>query len=74
MLGKQIKDVDAQLRKIFKEDHHNRQMKILQSHPGIGPITARQYRSEVFSPERFEKSTQLTRYPKDSILLDIILL
>jgi transposase len=59
---KQIKAVDGQLRKIFKEEHHNRQMKILESHPGIGPITARQYRSEVFSPERFEKSTQLTRY------------
>jgi len=59
---KQIKEVEAQLRKIFKEKHHVRQMKILESHPGIGPITARQYRSEVFSPERFKKSTQLTRY------------
>lgn len=59
---KQIKDIDAQLRKIFKEEHHTRQMKVLQSHPGVGPITARQYRGEVFSPERFEKSTQLTRY------------
>jgi transposase len=59
---KQIKDVDAQLRKIFKEKHHTRQMEVLESHPGIGPITARQYRVEVFSPERFEKSTQLTRY------------
>jgi transposase len=61
-LNKKLKLVDAQLRKIFKEDHHIRQMEILQSHPGIGPITARQFRSEVFSHERFEKSTQVTRY------------
>jgi transposase len=61
-INKQIKLVDAQLRKIFKEDHHIRQMEILQSHPGIGPITARQFRAEVFSHDRFGKSTQLTRY------------
>jgi transposase len=54
--------VDVQLKKIFKEDHHIRQMEILQSHPGVGPITSRQFRTEVFSPERFEKSTQVTRY------------
>ncbi len=61
-LQTQIKRVDKQLKEIFSKDHHSRQMEILQSHPGVGPMTARQFRVEIFTPSRFSKSTQLTRY------------
>jgi len=61
-LQTQIKRVDFQLKSIFSKDRHSRQIEILQSHPGVGPITARQFRAEVFSHDRFGKSTQLTRY------------
>lgn len=61
-LQSQIKRVELQLKKIFVKDRHAREMEVLQSHPGVGPITARQFRSEVFSHDRFEKSTQVTRY------------
>jgi transposase len=61
-LQTQIKRVDKQLKEIFSKDDHARQMEILQSHPGVGPMTARQFCAEVFSPERFDKSTQITRY------------
>jgi len=61
-LQSQIKRVELQLKKIFAKDHHARKIEVLQSHPGVGPITARQFRAEVFTPDRFSKSTQLTRY------------
>ena len=61
-LQAQIKRVDKQLKEIFNKTNHARQMEILQSHPGVGPITSRQFCAEVFSPERFNKSTQITRY------------
>lgn len=61
-LKDQIKRVDKQLKEIFSEKEYARQMEILQSHPGVGPMTARQFCAEVFSPHRFHKSTQLTRY------------
>ena len=61
-LQTQIKRVDKQLKEIFNKNNHARQMEILQSHPGVGPITSRQFCAEVFSPERFNKSTQITRY------------
>ena len=61
-LQSQIKRVEFQLKKIFSKDRHARYIKILQSHPGAGPITARQFHAEVFSQNRFSKSTQLTRY------------
>ena len=61
-LQTQIKRVDKQLKEMFSKDRHSRQMEILQSHPGVGPMTARQFRVEIYTPSRFRKSTQLTRY------------
>jgi len=61
-LESQIKRVELQLKNTFGKNRHAREIEILQSHPGVGPITARQFRAEVFSPDRFSKSTQLTRY------------
>lgn len=61
-LESQFKGVEIQLNKTFGKDRHAREIEILRSHPGVGPITARQFRAEVFNPGRFSKSTQLTRY------------
>ena len=58
----QIKRVRLELKNIYSKERHSKQMEILQSHPGVGPITARQFRAEVFDPERFDKATQLARY------------
>lgn len=58
----QIKRVQLELKNIYSKEHHSKQMEILQSHPGVGPITARHFRAEVFNPARFDKATQLTRY------------
>jgi transposase len=61
-LQTQIKRVQLELKNIYGKERHIKQIEILQSHPGVGTVTARQFRSEVFNPERFDKSTQLTRY------------
>ncbi len=61
-LQTQIKRVQLELKNIYSKERHIKQIEILQSHPGVGPVTARQFRAEVFNPERFDKSTQLTRY------------
>ncbi len=61
-LQSQIKRVEFRLKETFAKDRHSREMEVLQSHPGVGPMTARQFRSEVFDHCRFDKSTQLTRY------------
>ena len=61
-LQTQIKRVQIELKNIYSKERHSKQMEILQSHPGVGPITARQFRAEIFDPARFDKATQLSRY------------
>ena len=58
----QVKRVELELKNIYSKERHSKQIEVLQSHPGVGPITARQFRAEVFNPARFDKATQLTRY------------
>lgn len=58
----QLKRVDKQLETIFGQEGHNRQIEILKSHPGVGPLTSKMFLAEVFQPQRFNQSTQVARY------------
>jgi transposase len=61
-LQSQLKRVDKQLEVLFREERHVHQIRILTSHPGVGPITSKLFLAEVYQPNRFEKSTQVARY------------
>jgi len=61
-LESQLNRIDKQLENLFGEDRHARQIRILRSHPGVGPITSKLFRAEVYQPNRFDKPTQVARY------------
>jgi len=58
----QIKNIDKQLEKTFSEKRHCAKMKVLPTHPGVGPVIARQFTAEIFNPKRFKDGTELTKY------------
>jgi transposase len=58
----QLNRVDKQLETLFSQERHDRQIEILKSHPGVGPITSKLFRAEVYQPGRFDKPTQVARY------------
>jgi transposase len=58
--NKSLKRLEKELKKYEKE--HSVEMEILQSHPGIGHITARQFLAEIYRLNRFPNSKKLTSY------------
>ena len=58
----QIKKTEKQLEKTFSEKRHSAKMKVLPTHPGVGPVIARQFTAEIFNPKRFKHKTELAKY------------
>ena len=58
----QLLDIETKLNDIFQCKRHKKQIKILRSHPGIGIITSRQFRAEIFNPERFTTGSEIGKY------------
>jgi len=58
----QIKKTEKQLEKTFSEKRHSAKMKVLPTHPGVGPVIARQFTAEIFNPKRFADKTELAKY------------
>ena len=57
---KSLKRVEEKLR-VFEEEKAE-EMEILQSHPGVGRVVARQFLAEVYQPERFRNGKELAAY------------
>jgi transposase len=58
----QILEIESELNDIFQSKRHKKQVKILRSHPGIGIVTSRQFRAEIFNPKRFATSDEIGKF------------
>ena len=58
----QIRKTTQQLEETFAKKRHAPQIKVLLTHPGIGPVIARQFTAEIFNPGRFKDKTELAKY------------
>lgn len=58
----QIKKITRQLEETFAKKRHAPKIKVLLTHPGIGPVIARQFTAEIFNPGRFRDKTELAKY------------
>jgi transposase len=57
-----LERTEAALQALSEHPRHRRAMKILRSHPGIGPVTAWAFRLEIFRPDRFEQGTEVAGF------------
>ncbi|MHC4755787.1 MAG: IS110 family RNA-guided transposase [Planctomycetota bacterium] len=58
----QIRKTTKLLEETFAKKRHAPNMKVLLTHPGIGPVIARQFAAEIFNPGRFKDKTELAKY------------
>ena len=58
----QIRKTTQQLEETFAKKRHAPKIKVLLTHPGIGPVIARQFTAEIFNPGRFKDKTELAKY------------
>jgi len=54
-----LEHTEAELQALSQQERHHRSIKILRSHPGVGPVTAWAFRLEMFRPERFTQATEI---------------
>lgn len=58
-LEKEIKELDKEVKALAKED---KEVQLLQTIDGVGPITALAFKAEIDNPERFEDSKDVAAY------------
>jgi len=56
------KRIELKLRELSQTERHAKAVRLLQSHPGVGLLTAMNFLLEVYRPERFEVDRQLSTY------------
>jgi transposase len=61
-LQNQLARIEDQLNETFGSQRHAQKVALLQTHPGIGPVIARQFTAEIFAPKRFKHKTELAKY------------
>ena len=61
-LQNQLTTMEKRLKETFDNTRHARDVALLQTHPGIGPVIARQYTAELFNPKRFKHRTEIAKY------------
>ena len=54
--------VEAHLSGLMKQKRHREASRRLRSHPGVGPLTAGTFVTEVYQPKRFARPEELTSY------------
>ena len=57
----QLVRIRKQLRKLAREERHLKTLKLLQTVPGVGPLTAFVFRTELVDPDRFTDERQISR-------------
>ncbi len=61
-LTDKIKRTEEHLREMAEQSRNRQPLEILQSHPGVGPMTAWAFHTEVFRPGRFRSSAAVANY------------
>lgn len=61
-LDEQLGQVNRAIENLSQEPRHASTTACLRKHPGVGVITAMQYRTELFRPERFANQRQVAAY------------
>jgi transposase len=57
-----ISKLEKETKEYFEKTNLDKKVKLLQTHPGVGPTIARQFATEIFDPKRFKDSTQISKY------------
>lgn len=58
----QLKSAEQKIKETFSEKPIFTTVKLLSTHPGVGPTIAAQFAAEIFNPKRFKDKTQLAKY------------
>jgi len=61
-VAEQIKSAELKIKELFSEKPLSTTCKLLDTHPGVGPVIAAQFAAEIFNPKRFTDKTQLAKY------------
>ncbi len=61
-LQDELRKVNRELRELVKSPDYEKKAGILRSHPGVGEVTTVQMLMEVYQPQRFKNSKQVTAY------------
>ena len=61
-LKSQLSKLEKSTREHFSKSRMCSRIKLLQTHPGVGPVIARQFVTEIFAPKRFTSSTHISKY------------
>jgi len=54
--------VERQMAWLAKQKRHRENHRILRTHPGVGPVTAMSFLTEVYQAQRFTRAEELTSY------------
>ena len=58
----QLKNAEQTIKETFNKTPLAAKTKILITHPGVGPVIASQFATEIFNPKRFKDKTELAKY------------
>lgn len=61
-LKNKLKEVESKLKELFEQKRHNKKIELMQTHPGVGPVVAGVFRTEIFNPKRFKDKAQIAKY------------
>ena len=61
-LQSQLTTMEKHIKETFDNTRHAQKVALLKTHPGVGPIIARQYTAELFNPKRFKQNTEIAKY------------
>lgn len=61
-LSEKLKDIEQKLKETFAKEPHAKKIQILQTHPGVGPVTSMMFAAELFNPKRFKNSAEIAKY------------
>ena len=58
----ELRTVERNIAELCEQPKDNEVIRHLQTVPGVGPVVSATFRQEIFRPERFERSEELTKY------------
>lgn len=61
-LKEEIKNIEQKLKETFSKKKYVKKIEILQTHPGIGPVTSMMFAAEIFNPKRFKNTAEIAKY------------
>jgi len=61
-LQAQVRRVNERIEQLAGQARHGAAVAVLRSHPGVGPITAMTFRTELHHPQRFKDAGQVGQY------------